>query len=454
MVYKNFRINVVLRIILMLGSIGILIYSLLNTSWLFTPIVAGAILLLTVLSLIIYVEQSNKDLANLLISIRQRDFTTKYASGQKGKSFERLSEAFNLIIREFQKINTEKESQYQYLQTLNESIGAGIISYKPSGEIQLFNQAARQIMGKPYLNNLSELKLINPNLYRLIAGLKSGDRVLTKYQLNDDTMSLSIDQKEFKLGNQLYTVLLLQNIQDELDENEVRAWQKLTKVLTHEIMNSVTPIASLTAAVNQMIHDPSTQTKTIHQLDDETLNDIYGSLETVEKRSKSLLKFVEAYKDFSRDPELKMRKVNIIDLIDRVLKLFKPEFDKYQLSVLRSYQEVDAYTLADPVLLEGVFINLFKNAIEALSDKNQGEIAIKIQSSDAYYVVGIQDNGPGVDQETLEKMFIPFYTSKKGGSGIGLSISKKIMRLHGGFIGVESEQGKGMSVQLKLKKYS
>ena len=454
MAYKNFRLNVVARVLLILACSGILAYYLLYTSWLFTPIVAGTVLLFTVFSLIIYVENTNRDLTNLLLSIWQGEFTTRYITHQKGKSFERLGTAFNLIITEFQKISAEKQSHYQYLQTLNESIGAGIISYKPDGSVQLFNQAARSILQKPYLRNINEVKLLNPDFFELIANLKSGERVLTRYRMDNNASSLSIDKKEFKLGDQLYKVLLLQNIQNELDENEVQAWQKLTRVLTHEIMNSVTPIASLTTAVNQIMYDRATQKKDIYHLDSEALEDVYGSLETIEKRSKGLLKFVEAYKDFSRDSELKMQKVNLTDLIDRVLDLLKPGLEKDGLNISKLYGADGIFVLADPVLLEGVFINLFKNAAETLANQSQGEISVGIDKGADHYIAKIRDNGPGIDKDTLEKIFIPFYTSKKGGSGIGLSISKKIMGLHNGSIRVESIVGEGATFQLLLKKYN
>ena len=214
---------------------------------------------------------------------------------------------------------------------------------------------------------------------------------------------------------------------NELDENEVQAWQKLTRVLTHEIMNPVTPIASLTTAVNQIMYDRATQKKDIYHLDPEALEDVYGSLETIEKRSKGLLKFVEAYKDFSRDPELKMQKVNLTNLIDQVLDLLKPGLEKDGLNISKLYGADGIFVLADPVLLEGVFINLFKNAAEALANQSQGEISVGIDKGADHYIAKIRDNGPGIDKDTLEKVFIPFYTSKKGGSGIGLSISKKIM---------------------------
>ena len=456
MVYKNFRLNIAVRVLLILACSGILAYCLLGTSWFFTPMVVGVVLSVTVLNLISYVEHTNRDMANLLLSIRQGGFTTKYTPGQKGKSFERLSGAFNLIIGEFQKVSAEKESHYQYLQTLNETIGAGIISYKPNGEVQLFNQAARDILQKPYLKNISDVKLLDPAFFSLISSLKSGDRVLTRYRLGNNTWPLSIDLKDFKLGGQLYKVLLLQNIQNELDENEVQAWQKLTKVLTHEIMNSVTPIASLTAAVNQIMYDHSSQKKDIHHLDEEALEDVYNSLDTVEKRSKGLLKFVEAYKDFSKDPDLKMQRVDLTALINRVLGLLKPGFEKKTLKISKSFGPASAFVQGDPVLLEGVFINLLKNATEALANQNDGEIVVSIGTSGGHYVINIRDNGPGIDKDALEKVFIPFYTTKKGGSGIGLSISKKIIKLHNGTIRVNPVigGGEGTTFQVTLKQHN
>ena len=443
---KNFRFNVVLRVSIITGLSISLATVLVKTDWFFTPLVISLLLLVVVADLIRYVEKTNSDLTQFLLSIRQGGFTNAFTGGQRGSSQMKLGDAFNQIIAEFQKISREKESQYIYLNALNENIGISLISYDESGNIQLMNPAAKALLCKPYLKNIKDITAIDNGLYRTITTLKSGERLVTKVYINQELVQVSVLVKDFKVQEANYRVVLLQNIHVELDQKEVDAWQKLISVLTHEIMNSVTPIVSLSSALNQMLAGQDLDT-----LDEEDKDDIITSVQTIENRSKGLLRFVNAYKDYSKTPQLKIADINIISLIERIVNLLGPDIAQAGIRLNLDYKTKELHVKADFELIEQVLINLLKNAIEALEHTHEGCIEVIIRRAGARRVsMEIRDNGKGMDEETLDRAFVPFYTTKRKGTGVGLSFARQILRFHQGTITVKSEPGHGASFRLEF----
>ncbi|UII33775.1 ATP-binding protein [Fulvivirga ulvae] len=443
---KNFRLNIIIRVLLIMVLSLMLAFVLIKTEWLFTPIVIGILLISVATSLTWYVEKTNSDLTQFLLSIKQGSFTNIFKGTGKGSNQAQLSQAFNAVIEEFQKISIEKESQYQYLRTLNENIGISIISYTGDGEIELINPAAKNLLKKPYLKNIKDIEAIDPALHKAIVTLHSGERQVIKAYIKDEIIQLSLHVKDFILQNKSFRLVLLQNIHIELEQKEVEAWQKLISVLTHEIMNSVTPIVSLSSAINQMLHNED-----LSKLPADDQEDIITSLQTIENRSKGLLKFVNAYKDFSKTPELKITDVNIVSMIERLTSLLKPDLEKSNIRLTLDIKASELKVKADHELLEQVLINLLKNAIEALDGAENGEISIAVRRAGARKIaMTIEDNGPGMSKETIDRIFTPFYTTKKKGTGIGLSFARQIMKLHNGSITVQSELKKGTVFHLEF----
>ncbi|GAA0891803.1 sensor histidine kinase [Fulvivirga kasyanovii] len=443
---KNFRLNIIIRVLLIMVLSLVLAFVLIKTEWLFTPIVIGILLISVATSLTWYVEKTNSDLTQFLLSIKQGSFTNIFKGTGKGSNQAQLSQAFNAVIEEFQKISIEKESQYQYLRTLNENIGISIISYTGDGEIELINPAAKNLLKKPYLKNIKDIEAIDPALHKAIVTLHSGERQVIKAYIKDEIIQLSLHVKDFILQNKSFRLVLLQNIHIELEQKEVEAWQKLISVLTHEIMNSVTPIVSLSSAINQMLHNED-----LSKLPADDQEDIITSLQTIENRSKGLLKFVNAYKDFSKTPELKITDVNIVSMIERLTSLLKPDLEKSNIRLVMDIKARELKVKADHELLEQVLINLIKNAIEALDGAENGEISIAVRRAGARKIaMTIEDNGPGMSKETIDRIFTPFYTTKKKGTGIGLSFARQIMKLHNGSVTVQSELKKGTVFHLEF----
>ncbi len=430
------------------GLAILLSYVLANKEWFFTPLVIFLLLLISIWSLIYYIEKTNKDLTHFILSIKQSGFTTSFPPGKKGKTFRKLSEAFNDVIEEFRKINLQREKHYQYLQTLTENIQAGNLTFDGSGEIELVNPAALQLLGVLRLRNINEVKRINARLFQTIHDLKPGQRQLLRTIIAKKEVHISVQMKELIMNEIPYRIMLVQDLNQEMEEQEVDAWQKLIRVLTHEIMNSVTPIVSLTEAVNTMLTEPDGERKQLEKLDEEDKEDLFSSLQTIEKRSKGLLRFVNAYKDFTKTPEITLSQVDIGDLIKQVLKLLNKELVRSQIELDKT--NVTHFTAkADASWLEQVIINVIRNAIDALEDKEEPIVKIVAFQEGNRNCIAISDNGGGMDKETLENIFVPFFTTKKNGTGVGLSLSKQIMKLHKGSLSVSSELGRGTVVMLE-----
>lgn len=431
MVFKSYRLHIISRILLLTLTIGILIYSYLSTDWIITPILFSIIFVLQFIGLVSFADKVNRDLSRFLTAIVHRDFSQVFASEGKGKSFNELRDSLNLIILEFQKLSAEKQAHYNYLQTIVEHIGTGLISYNTKGEVELYNNAAQQILGVRYVKNIKAFDRIMPELYSSLQQIKSGEKELLKINTNKETLQLSLRATELSIQGQRIKLIAFQNIKSELEEQELEAWQKLISVLTHEIMNSVTPITSLTSTTLEIIKNQQSGEAI-------EMNDIEEALQAIERRSKGLLHFVDVYKNLTRSSKPKLQEVYLEPLIHDILRLFKNQLIQKNIRLIVNIPDTFKLTI-DSDLIEQVIINLVLNAIDAVKEKQEGIITIQSGvSNNARLTLEISDNGNGISTDNLDKIFIPFFTTKEKGSGIGLSLCRQIMRLHNGTIAVQS----------------
>jgi two-component system, NtrC family, nitrogen regulation sensor histidine kinase NtrY len=446
----GFRSNVILRVIAITVLAVALGFVLIERAWFFTPVVISILLVASVINLIYYVERTNTNLTSLLLSIRQKEYTTNISSGNRGKSFTHLSKAFNDVILEFEKLNFQQETHYQYLQLLTDNVGVGIISFNPNGEVKLINPEAKRLLKVYQLGHRQLLNKIHPKLYETVINLHVGEKKLIRIIVDNRELNLSIQFKRIRLHENHYEVFLIQDLNRELDEKEVEAWQKLIRVLTHEIMNSVTPIVSLTSAVNRLLNNYDGERKELKMLSEEDAEDVYGSLQTIEARSKGLLRFINAYKDFSQTPEVTLTNVDLSKILRQSIDLMRSEVVKNNVDIKLQLSE-ELRVRADEPLIQQVLINLIKNSIEALSEVENGKITIETSKIENRVHVSLSDNGVGIHPDVLERVFVPFFTTKKTGTGIGLSLARQIIKLHNGSLYLKSEPGKGTIVLLELE---
>ncbi|MCK4663473.1 MAG: hypothetical protein KAT68_11445 [Bacteroidales bacterium] len=452
MVYKNFSLNIIVRVILLILTVFLFFFIIYETKHFATSFLLIIIIIIEVFSIIRYVNKTNKYITNFLEAIRYSDFTRSFEIEGLGSSFDQMKEAFNDVITDFQKIRNEKEEQYFFLQNVIQHIGISMIAYRKDGRVEMFNNATKKMFRKNNIRNINELSKISNELVDVLFNLKPGKKALVKINDENDILQLAIYAKEFKIRENEITLVSLQNIQSELEENEIIAWQKLIRVLTHEIMNSITPIASLSSTVNNILAETK-QTSSVKIPEEllDTITDIEGALTTINRRSNGLLHFVDTYRNLTKIPKPNFSIFPIKNLFGNIEHLMSEEINNNNITFVTLITPDDLNLTADEQLIEQVLINLIKNSIFSLNDIDKGEIELTAYNNERdETIIKVTDNGTGIINEVLDKIFIPFFTTRKKGSGIGLSLSKQIMRLHGGTISVQSTTGEKTVFTLKF----
>ncbi len=446
MVFKNFRFQVLLRCLGIGAAAVALAWSIYTTEFLMTPIVFALATLIQIVALISYVEGTLKEVKRFSDSFVNSDYMRKFDDTDKGRIFRDLGQTFDRIIEDFKQIRIEKEEHYRYLLQVNKHVSVGLICFKSDGKIDLMNHAAADLLNTPILERMEHLQNHDEPFHHLLMHMKSGEKRLFKASFTKESKDLAIVANKFILKNESYTLVSLQDIRAELDAHEMTAWQKLIRVLTHEIMNSVTPVVSLTTAIKMMMEDEEGKPVPVRSLDEETGDDIYRSVFAIESRGKGLLGFVNAYRDYTNPPEPELETVNLFSLATEAVQIMTPSMEGVSLS-LDSRSSEKALVQADPKLIGQVLINLVKNAKEALSDTEQPKVNVLVQANSARTTLMVKDNGPGIPADVKDEIFVPFFTTKDKGNGIGLSLSKQIMKVHGGDITVDTD-GEGTRFSL------
>ena len=428
------------RAILMALAIGSGIYLFLNGQFVGASI-ALVVTIVVAFQLLHYVESTNRKVTFFLESIENSDFTVKFSRDNKyGKSFQELNLAFNQVLDAFKDVRAEKEAHLQYLHTVVQYVRVGLISFDQDGKVELYNNAAIKLLGTGYIRNISELKNTTPEFYEILKNINPGDNTLVKQTHRNEEFQLSITATELRLRGTAFKLVSIQNIQPELQQKEIEAWQNLAKVLRHEIMNSITPIVSHVETLNEILEDDSSWVNNKQSLTTETTKDITSALLTIEKRSKGLLHFVDAYRSFSEIPKPSFEIIKVSELFDRLVRLYQGETKKLNIKVVCHIDPSELEIHADQELIDTVLINIFKNAVEAVTPSTDPTIELRAQlDTHGSVFIEVKDNGAGIIPEAQDRIFIPFYTTKEKGSGIGLSLSRQIMQMHHGNLTFDSE---------------
>ncbi len=454
MVFKNFKVALAIRIILLSLSIYILIDLQYTDSYFLTRLLMLGLVVYQVYLLINFLEKSNRELVSFLESIKYDDFSHSYPEKNDGSSLDALYTEFNAVIRKFREIRAEKEAQYQYLKTIVQHVGIGIVTINKDGEVQIINSAAKKLLGINQLRNVNQLKSESPELVTSIRELKTGGRDLIKISRKGEEIQLSIYAIQLTMQSKEFKLISIQNIQSELEEKEMEAWQNLIRVLTHEIMNSVTPISSLASTVEGELDIQLKNDFEINKITNEEIEDLHLAVSTIHRRSDSLIKFVNDFRNMTRITVPKLAMYSVSDLVDHVINLHRYDIENANINLKIDINPADLQIYIDMQQIEQVIINLVKNSIQALSDMDDPEkekqMTVKANTENDKVILCVSDNGPGIEEDALKKIFIPFFTTKKNGSGIGLSLSKQIMRIHKGSISVNSVINEGTAFKLQF----
>ncbi|MGF1532124.1 MAG: PAS domain-containing sensor histidine kinase [Bernardetiaceae bacterium] len=437
---KNFRLQVTARVLALSLTVFLLSWLLgQGDRYVYTSVGVGALLVWQVSSLIRRVEYTNREVAKLLDSIQNDDFSNLYRPQSEGQSFSELQRALSQVVDAFRQARAEKELQYHYLRTVVQHLGIGILSFDRAGEVQLVNHVAKRLLQVRHLRHLHELNPSHKNLAQVLQSLKTGQKNLVHIQTDYDQIELSLYAIELTFQGKEYVLVTLQNIHNELEEKELTAWQDLVRVLTHEIMNALTPIASLAQSLST--------------LPPEEIADFRQAAQTIERRSYSLMAFIQEFRQLTQPLLPQYDKVLLPDLIQSTLDAVREEIERDGIQIEVDIPEEHLLLTIDLNLIQQVLEHLLRNAAQALLRTDQPQKLIRVfagQDQKKRFTITIQDNGPGIAAEALPRLFIPFYTTRPEGSGLGLSVARRIMRHHQGQLSVHSELGKGATFVLRF----
>lgn len=457
MVFKNFKVQLVVRVALLIGTIFVFTNLANSDSYTFTQGLFLILIIGQVYYLFHFLNKVNRELVTFLKSIQYDDFSLTYPEHVTKSSMDLVYQEFNSVIKKFREIRAEKEAQYTYLKTIVQHVGIGIITIDKFGEIQIINTAARTLLGVKQVKNITQIRNVSPVLVDAMESMKTGGRDLIKFNREGDDVQLAIYVIELSLRGKEFKLISLQNIQSELEEKEMEAWQNLIRVLTHEIMNSVTPISSLAATVEDELSGFLENEGDVKAIPNEDVEDFHLALQTIHNRSESLIKFVSDFRNMTRVKLPTIEEHKVCDILKHVISLLKNDMKERQIELNYHVEPEDLRFNVDKEQIEQVVINLVKNAIQALDENDEDGkedklLIIKANSGeDNAIFINITDNGTGIEEDALKKIFIPFFTTKKNGSGIGLSLSKQIMRNHRGNITAKSVLNVGTEFTLKFQ---
>lgn len=368
-------------------------------------------------------------------AVKYHDFTRRFVVKNAKSTEGRLFTSFNQINDTYKEISMDKEIQHQYLDRVINMLNSAIIFYQlDSGKVMWVNDAFKQLFHMPHLGNISALKKKHEELYEKTMRLDVGQQQMESVQSKKGKIKLLIQSSSFETQDAVFRIVVYQNINEAMDETETKAWQKLLRVLTHEIMNSIAPISSLAETLNGRLN---------HFRGQEDIEDLKVGISTIQRRSQGLLHFAKSYRMINKVDEPLLVTISAAQLFEHIYQLLEPTILQKNVDVDIILKNTRLILHADVNLIEQVIINLMLNAIDAVKLNDNPYISLSAIEADGKIQVRIEDNGIGIPSDLQEQIFTPFFTTKKTGTGVGLTLSKQIMLLHKGTIFVNSEEGKG-----------
>src|SRR3984885_6331899 len=449
MIFNRYEWRLVLRVVIMF--ITLTITSVLvdkGSAYYIFLVITVPLVVYEVIDLIRFQKKAQDEVSQFVESIHYRDFSRHFDVRRAPNELKPLRKGFNEINTTFKLISRERETQYHYLQKILELVDTGILSYEQeTGETGWLNEAFKNLMGIPYLKTIHSLEKREEVLYKELVKLKSGDAKILTVNRNGQLIKILVTASMLRSDDKIYKLIAFQNVSEALDETESKAWQKLLSVMTHEIMNSVAPISSLADTLKNRLQAPEIANSPVSS----QLEDLELGIDTIKRRSEGLLKFTESYRNLNKITKLDLTKILVRNLFENLNSLMRPSFEKKHIELEIILRDPTLSIEADNNLLEQVMINLLVNAVEAVKERENPRITLSAEiTSNNKTLVKIADNGMGMPPELQEKIFIPFFSTRKNGSGIGLSLCKQIMLLHKGNILVQSTEGTGSSFILQF----
>ena len=455
MVLNRFFINVFVRVALIVITSVILgvVLNHLDRGYYYTLAGMISLIFLQTWLLVNLVNKTNTDLEKFFSSAQNNDSSIRFYENSKNKSFRKLHDRMNDLNTIIQSVKIENEKASQFLQIVVDHVEIGLLSFDENGRIEIYNRAAKRYLSVQQPGHLSSFKTMNNEMFRIINVIKPGQEILHKMIINNHLQSILVKAIELKFENSAIKLVSFQDITNELDKKELDSWQRLIRVLTHEIMNSISPITSLTGVISGYFKKKDDGHQILSEsIDQQIVYKTLSGLNTIEETGKGLLEFVGKFRSLTSLPKPNLCRFSVDSLFRKCQLLMESDISD-KIKIVTSVYPEDLSIEADFAQIEQILINLVKNAVEALADHMNGTVQLKALYADGSAIIQVEDDGTGISGEILEDIFVPFYTTKENGSGIGLSLSKQIMQNHNGSISVNSEPMKGATFTLRFPGY-
>jgi len=445
---KSIKIKIVLRVLLLAISLALAAFLLVQKDRTLQGLYASIIPIALSIELVLYIDRNNRHMKNYLEAIEWDDLGVKMPEDIPDKSFQDLNRSLNLFNKKLEKLRNEKMTQFYFTEALVKDalVGLGVVNQHK--KVYYVNNAFERIIGKSSIQTDSPAQKELEPVWNQISNLELNEKRSIEININGQVRILLFQVSEFVIDQENYRLYSSQNIKSEVDSTEIEAWKKLIRVLSHEILNSASPILSLSGTLSDMIHDDQYNQRTL-------IKQLEEGLDVINQRSKGLMKFTDTFSTLSKLPEPDKSEVRITELIQRIKVLYDSQLKQNEIEFDYTVLPEAEVLFADQYQIEQVLINLVKNAFESFPEKAGGKrIYLLASYSSGFVRIEIIDNGSGIPADKIEKIFLPFFTTKESGNGIGLALSKQILNSHNGTISVDSTVGKGTKVILELPKTS
>ncbi len=448
MIFRRFVVALIARLVLAGAAMGLVVWLFLIPQYHISMAIAAAALTFIVAELWRYVSRTNREVARFLDAARYADYSQRFDFEGQGSGYHALGEAFSDILERMRARGTEQEAALRRATALIEHIPVPLMTVHADESITLQNNSARRLFGAEHVTQLKDLRRFGFSFAESVATAAPGVRQLVTFTVEGIEYKLTLATTELVIAGKSERLVSLQDIQSELDAIQAEAWEDLVRVLTHEIMNSITPVTSLAKTATDVVTDLANKVQAGEAVD-EDLQDLQDAIGTVARRSDSLMQFVDSYRQITRLAPPEKKRIHLADLFETVVRLAKAECPRedVEFSIEVSPSELDVY--ADRDLLEPVLINLLRNAWQATEPADRAKVSVRGRFNRRHNVViEIADNGTGVPASIASKVFVPFFTTKDGGSGVGLALARQVMIAHGGFIRLGSNDTGGATFSL------
>ena len=422
---RKFEFGLAWRTVVLVGCVWLLALAIGTPDLRAGVVVAALIAFASLASLWSFIRRTNFQVARFIESVRFEDYSQRF-SDPSGGGFDVLGDTLDAALKNLQQRHMEQAAEARYLSAIVDDSPSALLTIDEDGRIELLNKAARQLLARQHLLRLPDLQSLGPE-FAAVAGLPPGTRKITRLVLDGVPQKVVFASAQVARLDKPVTVLSVLPVQSELGAFEVAAQADLVRVLTHEIMNSLTPVTSLARSSAEMVASAKSEGA--------DLEDARIATETVARRAEGILRFVESYREFAQSPDVHRRLFKARPWAEEVMRLALSSMGERQVDAKVEIQPKSLSLNADPELLAQAVLNLLRNAIRATSDTEGATVALSIsREPNGSCRIEVRDNGPGIAEDRREDIFLPFYTTHKGGSGVGLSFARQVALAHGGSI--------------------